>query len=134
MTFSLYHSPSYNLVISLQNPYSTGIYDGLGSSELKSGVRSEVTGMRRHTMDSSYSRRLEAGEPLAAVDTAMALSSGELRDRAFYGVGYDRNAAVNKPDGQEQPGVAALRLDDSDDADDRMKRFYGEYYESCIAQ
>ncbi|KAA0192323.1 hypothetical protein HAZT_HAZT004422 [Hyalella azteca] len=109
-----------------ESPYMSGMYGrtGLPSSDGE-GSRREFSGIRRHTMDSSYSRRLEPDEAMYAVENPMALSSGELRDRAFYGVGYDRNSATNKPDGQEQAGIGGLRLDDSDDADERMKRFYG---------
>ncbi|KAF2355141.1 hypothetical protein FHG87_014105 [Trinorchestia longiramus] len=108
-----------------ESPYMSGLYGRSGLSATDGeGYRREYGGIRRHTLDSSYSRRLEPDEPMYSMEPPMALSSGELRNRGYYGAGYDRNAAANKPDGQEQPGVG-LRLDDSDDADERMKRFYG---------
>lgn len=85
---------------------------------------------RRHTLDPSYVQRLTTPNNNSSYDARplFATSFKELEDQrtsSIYG-GFDRNSAANKPDGEEQTRVP-LPLDDSDDADERMKRFYGKF-------
>lgn len=100
--------------------------------DARSGLSPEYAvafGVRRHTMDPSYVQRL-ASSSSAYDNRALFASSfkGDLAEqRATVGASYggcDRNSAANKPDGEEQARIA-LQTDDSDDADERMKRFYG---------
>ena len=83
---------------------------------------------RRHTIDPSYAHRLNALQ--SNTYDARALFSTSLKELgdhsgSIYGHGFDRNSAANKPDGEEQNSRLPLQLDDSDDADEKMKRFYG---------
>lgn len=129
---------SFACVLFHQNPYllSKSEFSRVGeyaAPEVRSSnFAPEYSGTayshRRHTLDPSYVQRLTAVASNTAYDAhpLFASSFKELDQQrsSLYG-GFDRNAVGNKPDGEEQTQVS-LQLDDSDDADERMKRFYGE--------